>query len=80
MLAISLSNPYSPLYGGFFHCCPLYGYKMYSITFQPPYANGEWKIETYRTKEQAESMIQFYSTCGTKAYFVADEDYYASIA
>jgi len=53
---------------------------MYSITFQPPYANGEWKIETYRTKEQAESMIQFYSTCGTQAHFVVDEDYYASVS
>ena len=80
MLAISLSNPYYPRVRGFFYLCSLYVYNMYSITFQPPYANGAWKIETYRTKEQAESMIQFYSTCGTQAHFVVDEDYYATVS
>jgi len=43
----------------------------FTITFQSPYNDCEWRTQTFPTKEEAEGMIEFYKTeCRTHAKFV----------
>jgi hypothetical protein len=42
----------------------------YTIKFQSPYDECEWRTQTFTTKEEAEGMIEFYKTCRTHAEFV----------
>jgi len=42
----------------------------YSITYQPPYSDGAWKIECFSTEQDAMARIAFYCSCGTPAYFI----------
>jgi hypothetical protein len=40
---------------------------MFKITFQPPYSNGAWRTQSFNTLAEAQNMIAFYATCGTRA-------------
>jgi hypothetical protein len=42
----------------------------YTIKFQSPYNNCEWRTQSFTTKEEAERMIAFYKSCGSPAKFV----------
>lgn len=42
---------------------------MFTITFQVPYNNCEWRFQTFNTREEAERMIAFYRSCGSPAKF-----------
>jgi hypothetical protein len=42
----------------------------FTITFQSPYNECEWRTQTFPTREEAENMIEFYKTCGTHAELV----------
>jgi len=39
----------------------------FTITFQTPYNNCEWRTQSFTTKEEAERMIAFYQSCGSPA-------------
>lgn len=41
--------------------------KMYQITYQTPYSNQEWRIQSFSTLKEAQSMIAFYQSCGSSA-------------
>lgn len=41
--------------------------EMYEVTYQVPYGNQEWRSQFYTTKEEAESMVDFYRSCGSPA-------------
>jgi hypothetical protein len=42
----------------------------FTITYQIPYNNCEWRTQSFATKEEAERMISFYQSCGSPARFV----------
>jgi hypothetical protein len=42
----------------------------FTITFQSPYNECEWRTQSFTTKEEAERMIRFYQSCGSPAKFV----------
>ena len=42
----------------------------FTITYQTPYNNCEWRTQSFTTKEEAERMIQFYQFCGSPAKFI----------
>ena len=42
----------------------------FTITFQSPYNDCEWRTQTFPTREEAENMIEFYKTCGSDAKFL----------
>lgn len=42
----------------------------YTIKYQTPYNECEWRTQSFTTKEEAESMIAFYKSCGSPAEFV----------
>lgn len=42
----------------------------FTITFQTPYNNCEWRTQSFTTKDEAERMIEFYKSCGSPARFV----------
>ncbi len=39
-------------------------------TYQVPYNNCEWRTQSFKTLEEAESMIVFYRSCGSPAKLV----------
>ena len=43
---------------------------MYSITYQVPYGNQEWRVQSFSTFESAQRMIDFYISCGSPAHFL----------
>jgi hypothetical protein len=42
----------------------------YTIKFQSPYNECEWRTQSFTTIEEAERMIEFYKTCRTHAELV----------
>ena len=42
----------------------------FTITYQTPYNNCEWRTQSFTTKEEAERMIAFYQSCGSPAELV----------
>ena len=42
----------------------------FTITYQTPYNNCEWRTQSFTTKEEAERMIAFYQSCGSPAKFI----------
>jgi len=43
---------------------------MYQVKYQVPYNDCTWKVQSFPTKEQAESMVIFYKSCGSRAHLV----------
>ncbi len=42
----------------------------YTIKYQTPYNECEWRTQSFTTKEEAESMIAFYKSCGSPAELI----------
>lgn len=40
---------------------------MYQISYQVPYNNQEWRTQSFSTLEEAQSMVEFYISCGSPA-------------
>ena len=40
---------------------------MFTITYQVPYNNCEWRTQSFKTLAEAESMIAFYRSFGSPA-------------
>jgi hypothetical protein len=44
--------------------------KMYQVSYQVPYNNQEWRVQSFPTLEEAESMVNFYISCGSPAKII----------
>jgi hypothetical protein len=44
--------------------------EMYEVTYQTPYNNQEWRSQYFNTKEKAQSMVEFYRSCGSPAKLI----------
>ena len=42
----------------------------YTITYQTPYNQCEWRTRSFATLDEAERMIEFYKSCGSPARLV----------
>ena len=40
----------------------------YEVRFQTPYNSQEWRSQFFNTLNEAESMVRFYLSCGSKSY------------
>ncbi len=45
----------------------------YTITYQTPYNNQEWRTQSFSTLEEALRMIDFYQSCGSPAKLIPAE-------
>ena len=43
---------------------------MYQITYQVPYNNQEWRVQSFSTLDEAKRMIEFYQSCGSPAKLI----------
>jgi hypothetical protein len=43
---------------------------MFTITYQTPYNDCEWRYQSFSTLNEAERMIEFYRSCGSPAHLV----------
>lgn len=43
---------------------------MFTITYQVPYNNCEWRTQQFKTITEAQNMIAFYLSCGSPAKLV----------
>jgi hypothetical protein len=43
---------------------------MFTITYQTPYNNQEWRTQSFSTLEEANRMIEFYRSCGSPARLI----------
>jgi hypothetical protein len=39
----------------------------YTITYQTPYNECEWRTQSFPTLDEAERMVEFYKSCGSPA-------------
>jgi hypothetical protein len=44
--------------------------QMFTITYQVPYNNCEWRQQSFPTLEEAERMVAFYRSCGSPAKLI----------
>lgn len=44
--------------------------KMYQVSYQTPYGNQEWRVQFFNTLQEAQSMVEFYKSCGSPAKLV----------
>jgi hypothetical protein len=44
--------------------------EMFEVTYQTPYNNQEWRSQYFNTKEEAQSMVEFYRSCGSPAKLI----------
>jgi hypothetical protein len=42
----------------------------YEVRIQTPYNHQEWRSQFFNTLNDAESMVRFYLSCGSKCYMV----------
>ena len=42
----------------------------FTITFQTPYNQCEWRTQSFTTLDEAQRMIAFYKSCGSPAKFI----------
>ena len=43
---------------------------MVTITYQSPYNSCQWRTQTFPTLKEAESMVNFYLSCGSPAHIL----------
>ena len=43
---------------------------MYQVCYQVPYNNQEWREQFFNTLEEAQSMVEFYISCGSPAKLI----------
>ena len=66
MVSPNVRDPHTPLTRGFSYCV-IYGQSiMYLVEYRTPYT-GEYRTQTFRCRDDAESMADFYRSCGTRA-------------
>jgi len=46
---------------------------MYQITYQVPYGDCEWRIQTFPTLDEAQRMVIFYRSCGSPAKLISSK-------
>lgn len=44
--------------------------EMYEVTYQVPYDNQEWRSQYFNTLKEAQSMVDFYRSCGSPAKLI----------
>lgn len=44
--------------------------KQFTIRYFAPYG-GDWRTQSFSTLKEAEAMIKFYQSCGSKCYLMA---------
>ena len=44
--------------------------KMYQVSYQIPYNDCEWRVQYFNTLEEAQSMVDFYRSCGSPAKLI----------
>lgn len=44
--------------------------KMYQVSYQIPYNDCEWREQFFNTLEEAQSMVEFYQSCGSPAKLI----------
>lgn len=49
-------------------------YNQVQITYQTPYGNQEWRFQSFPNVREAQSMVDFYRSCGSPAKIVEDND------
>lgn len=42
----------------------------YEVRYQVPYNQCQWKSQWFNTLNEAERMVEFYLSCGSKSYLV----------
>jgi hypothetical protein len=42
----------------------------YTITYQTPYNECEWRTQSFTTLDEAQRMVAFYKSCGSPAELV----------
>ena len=42
----------------------------YEVRYQTPYNQCEWRSQWFNTLKEAELMVEFYLSCGSKSYLV----------
>jgi hypothetical protein len=48
--------------------------KMYQVTYQIPYNDCEWRVQSFSTLEEAQSMVEFYKSCGSPAKLIQSQN------
>ena len=44
--------------------------EMYQVSYQVPYGNQEWRVQSFSTLKEAQSMVEFYISCGSPAKLI----------
>ena len=44
--------------------------QMYEVTYQVPYNDCEWRSQYFNTRKEAQSMVEFYRSCGSPAKLI----------
>jgi hypothetical protein len=44
--------------------------EMYQVSYQVPYGNQEWRVQSFSTLQEAQSMVEFYISCGSPAKLI----------
>lgn len=44
--------------------------QMYEVTYQVPYNDCEWRSQYFNTLQEAQSMVEFYKSCGSPAKLI----------
>jgi hypothetical protein len=44
--------------------------EMYQVSYQVPYGNQEWRVQFFNTLDEAQSMVEFYISCGSPAKLI----------
>lgn len=44
--------------------------EMFEVTYQVPYDNQEWRSQYFNTRKEAQSMVEFYQSCGSPAKLI----------
>ncbi len=48
--------------------------QMYQVSYQIPYNDCEWRVQSFSTLEEAERMVKFYISCGSPAKLIITPD------
>lgn len=46
---------------------------MYQVTYQVPYGDCQWKVQSFSSLEEAKRMIDFYKSCGSPAKLIQSQ-------
>jgi hypothetical protein len=44
--------------------------QMYQVSYQVPYGNQEWRVQSFSTLQEAQAMVNFYNSCGSPAKLI----------